>query len=45
MLGERTSWEELYEPVWEEVGEGDDAEYFEATEEFFGHLYGALTGR
>jgi len=26
-------------------GEGDEVEYFEATEEFFGHLSGGLTGR
>lgn len=44
-LGERANWEELDEPVWKKEGEGEDAEYFEATEEFFGHLYGALTGR
>ena len=44
-LGERTSWEELDVPVWKKVGEGADTEYFEATEEFFGYLYGALTGR
>ena len=39
------TWEELEKPVWKKIGEGDGAEYFEATEEFFGHLYGALIGR
>lgn len=41
----RSTWEELDEPVWMKEGEGEDAEYFEGTEEFFGHHYGALTGR
>jgi len=27
------------------VGEGDEARYFEAVEEIFRHLYGAMTGR
>jgi len=31
--------------VWRKLGEGEGAEYIEATEKFFGHLYGALTGR
>ena len=34
-LGGRLRWKELDEPVWKKVEEGDDAEYFEATEEFF----------
>jgi len=41
----RSTWEELDKPVWMKEGEGADTEYFEATEEFFGHLYGPLTGR
>jgi len=30
---------------WRKVGDGDNAWYFEAVEEFFGHLYGAMTSR
>jgi len=44
-LQEKRSWEELDKEDWRKVGEGDDAWYFEAVEEFFGHLYGAMTGR
>jgi len=43
--GERASWQELDKLVWKKVGEGEDTEYLKATEEFFGHLYRALTGK
>jgi len=42
--GDKDSWEALEKPDWRKVGEGD-AWYFEAVEEFFGHLYGGMTGR
>ena len=41
----KSSWEELDKPDWRKVGDGDDAWYFGAVEEFFGHLHGAMTGR
>ena len=41
----KSSWEELDKADWRKVGDGEDAWYFEAVEEFFGHLYGAMTGR
>ena len=44
-LAGKKSWEELYKPDWRKAGEGEDAWYFEAVEEFFGHLYGTMTGR
>ena len=43
-LGDKNSWEELDKPDWRKVGQGNDAWYFEAVEEFFGHLYGAMAG-
>jgi len=44
-LAGKSSWEELDEADWRKVGEGDGAWYFEAVKEFFGHLYGAMSGR
>lgn len=44
ILGTKNTWVELDPPDWRKEGEGDGAQYFEAVEEFFGHLYGALTG-
>ena len=44
LVGKR-SWWELEKADWRKVGEGDDTWYFEAVEEFFGHLYGAITSR
>ena len=41
-LGDKSSWKELDEADWRKVGDGDDACYFEAVEDFFRHLYGAI---
>ena len=43
-LGDKSSWEQLDKAGWEKVGDGNGAWYFEAVEEFFGHLHGAMTG-
>ena len=43
-LGGKTSGEELDKADCRKVGDGKDALYFEAVEEFVGHLYGAMTG-
>ena len=44
-LAGKRKWEELDKPDWRKTGEGQNAVYFEAVEEFFGHLCGALVGR
>jgi len=44
LLG-KSSWQALDKADWRRVGEGKEAWYFEAVEEFFGHLYGAIAGR
>ena len=44
-LGDKSSWQELDQAEWRKVGDEDGAWYFEAVEEFFGQLYGAMTGR
>ena len=36
---------ELDKVDWRKVEQGEDAWYFQAVEEFFGHLYGAMTCR
>ena len=38
-------WEALDKADWRKVGDGNDTWYFKAVEEFFGHLYGAMTSR
>ena len=41
----KSSWEELDKAYWRKVGDGDSAWYSEAVDEFFRHLYEAMTGR
>ena len=44
-LGDKSSWQELDEADWRKVGGEDGAWDFEGVEEFFRHLYEAMTGR
>ena len=44
-MGDKSSWEELDKADWRKVGDGHDGWYFEAVEEYFGHLYGGMTGK
>ena len=41
----KSSWEELDKADWRKLGDGHDAWYFDAVEEFFVHIYRAITGR
>jgi len=41
----KSSWKELDKADWRKVGDGDNEWYLEAVDEFFGHLYGAMSGR
>jgi len=41
----KSPWKELDKADWRKVGDRDNVWYFEAVEEFFGNLYGAMTGR
>ena len=45
MLRDKSSAKELDKAYWSKIGCRDEAWYFEAVEEFFGHLCGAMTGR
>jgi len=40
----KSSWKELDKADWRKVADSDDG-HFEAVEEFFRHLYGAMTAR
>ena len=44
-LKDKSSWEDLDIADWRKGGDEVEAWYFEAAAEFFGHLYGAMTGR